>query len=348
MKVWRVMLKAGVLFSLLNLIFVTTDPIDALGRASLYNGVWTGRHRLPFGDRPGGYNLSLNTLSAMFAAHEVSAVRDDDRCRVFVIGDSSVWGVLLRPDETLAAQISDDELWAFNLGYPTLSLTKDLLLLDYALRYEPDAIIWLVTLESFARDTQTASFILRANGDAVRDLSAQYGLSLDETALEGRTLYDRTIVGSRRDLNDLLRLQLLGAMWTITGIDQPYPTNYERPQNDFGSDVSWRGLGAPLTEDDVAFDVLRAGIAASNVPVLIVNEPIFIANGENSDLHYNALYPRWAYDDYRALLANSGLPVLDLWDAVEADNFTDSSIHVNNDGITFITTALKRRRAEYC
>ncbi len=42
----------------------------------------------------------------------------------------------------------------YNLGYPVMSLAKDLLLLSYAQSYQPDLIVWLVTLESFPYDKQ--------------------------------------------------------------------------------------------------------------------------------------------------------------------------------------------------
>jgi hypothetical protein len=87
--------------------------------------------------------------------------------------------------------------------------------------------------------------------------------------------------------------------------------------------VSWQTYEqeTTLTSDDLAFDVLAAGIArAGDVPVLIINEPIFVSDGRNSDLRYNLWYPRWAYDQYRALLAEQattyGWHYLDLWDAV--------------------------------
>ena len=53
-------------------------------------------------------------------------------------------------------------------------------------------------------------------------------------------------------------------------------------------------------------------------------------HGQNSDIRYNFFYPRWAYDDYRALLGSQaaarGWPYADLWDAVDNDQFTDSLI----------------------
>jgi hypothetical protein len=72
------------------------------------------------------------------------------------------------------------------------------------------------------------------------------------------------------------------------------------------------------------------------VPILIVNEPIFISDGQNSDLRYNAWYPRWAYDSYRELLQKTAdigeWQYLDLWDKIDSDEFTDSPVHLTTAG----------------
>ena len=75
---------------------------------------------------------------------------------------------------------------------------------------------------------------------------------------------------------------------------------------------------------------------AGATPVLLVNEPMFVSQGENSDLRYNFFYPRWAYDDYRQLLAAEagarGWTYLDLWQAVANSEYTDSPIHLTPAG----------------
>ena len=85
------------------------------------------------------------------------------------------------------------------------------------------------------------------------------------------------------------------------------------------------------------FDVLKAGISrALPVPVLIINEPIFVSSGVNSDLRYDAFYPRWAYDNYRELLTTQSKDndwnFVDLWNAISADQFTDSAVHLTPAG----------------
>ncbi len=354
MKNWRflfrVILKAAVLFVLCNLIFALTDPVEALGRVSLYNRILPGRERLPYGENPSeSYNLSLYSLPAMFASDVVSRPKAPDEYRVFLLGDSSTWGWLLDNADTYSTVINDAALHvadgrrivAYNLGYPIELLTKDLLLLDDAMQFQPDLIVWLVTLQSFPPSAQLYPPLVQNNAPRVRDLIARYHLNLDpnDSRLIDPDFWGKTLVGQRRALADWLRLQLYGFSWAATGIDQAIPATYTPRSSDFDADLSWDSFKQPatLTSADLAFDLLSAGVErAGEVPVLIVNEPTFISSGTNSDLRYSAFYPRWAYDQYRDLLAGqasaSGWHYLDWWDRIEPDQFTDSPVHLTPAG----------------
>ncbi len=356
MLLLRTLAKAAVLFLLVNGLFLAGDPLPALGRLSGYNVVFPGRPRYPFGEAPErAYTFTLANLEAMVAAHEVSGPRAAGEYRVFLIGDSSVWGTLLRPEETLAGVLNARQLTApdgrrirvFNLGYPTLSLTKDLLLLERVRVYQPDLIVWLVTLESFPRSQQFESPLLQQNAQAVRDLIARHGLALDSSdpRLADADAWSRTLIGQRRALADLLRLQLYGPVWAATGIDQDYPDTFTPRQEDLEPETEYYGLPQPLQAEDLAFDVLAAGhTLAGDVPVVVVNEPIFISQGANSDLRYNFYYPRWAYDDYRQLLATEaqarGWRYLDVWDLVPGEAFTNSAIHYSAAGAVVVAERL--------
>jgi hypothetical protein len=228
----------------------------------------------------------------------------------------------------------------YNLGYPTISLTKDLMVLDLAMRYQPDLIVWPVTLEAFPQAKQLASPIVANNAAQVDRLIDVYHLPLekDDPALIRQTFWQRTIIGQRRPLADLFRLQMYGLMWAATGIDQTYPTDYEHAQVDLAADASFDGMQPPsLDPKALALDVLAAGFrAAGTTPVILVNEPMLVSTGKNSELRYNFYYPRWAYDQYRQILAQTarehGWNYLDLWDLVPADQFTNSAIHLTPAG----------------
>lgn len=345
---WRVLAKAAALFVVLNALFIALRPMAAIGRASLYNGLLPGRERLPYGDDPQhAYNLNLYSLEAMFASHVVAAPKAADEYRVFLIGDSSVWGFLLQNADTLSGQLNALGLQApdgrrvtfYNLGHPTISLTKDLMLLDYAMQFEPDLIVWPVTLEAFPEQKQLASPLVQNNAARVRRLVAEYGLNVDVNGggLVEPDWWGRSLIGERRALADILRLQYYGVMWGATGIDVAIPEEIELRATDLEADESYYGLQAPLAAGDLAFDVLAAGVKrAGEVPVLIVNEPIFVSDGANSDIRYDAFYPRWAYDQYRDLLAEQcdahGWVCADLWQAADNAEFTNTAIHLTPKG----------------
>jgi lysophospholipase L1-like esterase len=354
----RIALKALLLFALLNAAFAAVRPLEALGRLSLYNGPFPGRARLPYGEVPADdYNLTLNNVPAMFSTHELARPKAADEFRVLLIGDSGTWGWFLENDDTLAGQLNALGLRAadgrrvvvYNLGYPVLALTKDLLLLDSALGYDPDLVLWPVTLQSFARHRQLDHPLLQQNAGRVRDLIARYDLALDplDARLVVRTRLEETLVARRRDLADLLRLQALGLAWAATSIDQAIPADIILRQSDLEADESWLDVAGPrpLTDDDLTFDVLRAGLArAGSVPVLVINEPIYVSDGANSDVRYNSFYPRWAYDQYRDLLAQKaaaeGWRYLDLWDAIPPAEFTDTPVHLTPAGTRLLAGRL--------
>ena len=341
-RLFAVLFKAMLLIALFNFAFILLNDIP-FGKFSLYNSLFPGRERLPFGDHPQAYNINLFDLDAMLASHVLTGTpKAPDEYRVLLIGDSSVWGTLLRPEETLAGQLNSRAISAcsktvhvYNLGYPYISLMQELMILDEALPYQPDMVIWLITLESLPTDKQFGSPLVSNNLDRVRELIAKYGLEADpnDEALVHASKWDQTFVSRRRAIADLLRLQFFGALWTATGIDQYYPESYERAQIDLEASDDFHKLKS--LKNALAWDVLDAGVRA--VPnTILVNEPILVSNGLNSDIRYNFFYPRWAYDEYRVLLsefaAQRNLPYLDLWNIAPIEEFTNSGVHLTPAG----------------
>lgn len=317
-------------------IWQLTQPLNFLNRLSLYNIIFPGRERLPFGESPRtAYNFSIGSLDAAFASHRISGrkAQDPQTLKVIFIGDSSGWGTLLRPEETLCAQISGKVLSdgrvidCYNLAYPTLSLAKDYLILNRAMAYDPDLILWSMTMESFPTDKQSDNALILANRD-------EYSALFPEKAAEVKDLtpQEKSLWGQRREAANWLRLQLYGLMWAGTGIDQDYPENYPAPQVDLEADNRFHGIEGPLSDDLLAWNILEKGISrAGNVPVLIINEPMLISDGENSEIRYNYYYPREAYDSWHESLqtraGQNGWKLLDLWDSLKTGDFTNSAIH---------------------
>lgn len=346
----RIVLKAALLFIVINLLFSAWQPLPWLGRLSLHNGLLPGRERLPYGDDPQrAYNLSLYSLEAMFASHKLAGTpKAADEYRVLLIGDSSVWGFLLENEDTLAAALNAAGLHRpdgrravfYNLGHPTISLSKDLLILDYAMRYQPDLVIWPVTLEAFPLTKQISSPLLQHNPARAAALVEAYNLPLDlnDPNFARQDAWGASLLGQRRNLADLLRLQFYGVMWAATGIDVYIPEQVEQHAVDLEAEESYGDLLPPeLPRTFLALDVLAAGIQrAAETPVLLINEPMFVSSGANSDIRYNSFYPRWAYDQYRQWLQTEtgrrGWHYADLWQAVDNDQFSNTPIHLTPEG----------------
>jgi hypothetical protein len=345
----NVLLKAGLLFLAVNVLFALTQPLPVLGGVTLYNGLFPGRPRLPYSDVPDkAYSLSLFNLNAMFAAHVVAASKPANEFRVIFIGDSSVWGFRLENENTLTANLNRAALQmpdgrtvrAYNLGYPIMSLMKDLLILDQAMNYQPDLIVWPLTLESFPYDKQLSPPLLQNNPELTQSLitNNQLSLNVNDPGFVQLSFWDKTLVGQRRALADLVRFQFYGGLWAATGVDQNIPAEFTERANDLEADVSFHNLQPPtLRAEDLAFEILQAGVArAGAVPILFINEPMFVADGQNSNVRYNFFYPRWAYDQFRPTLAEqaaqNGWHYVDLWDAVPNTEFTDSAVHLTPAG----------------
>jgi hypothetical protein len=329
----RIFIKGILLFIIFNLLIAIWQP--NVGKISLYNSLFTGRERLPFGENPKqSYNLSLFDLDAMFASHVIHGTKKtEDEFRVVVIGDSSVWGTLLKPEETLTGQLNQMNLSVcrknvktYNIGYPTISLTKDVMLLEYALHYKPDLVLWMTTLDAFPNEKQLSPIV--------------------EENQKQKTLWDKTFIGDRRAWADLIRLQMYGVMWSATGIDQFYPAEYEKAQTDFEVDESYHDFVKPnLDESLLALNMLETGFnIVGETPMILVNEPMLISSGINSDIRYNFFYPRWAYDEYRKLMNELSVAnnwnYVDLWDIVPASEFTNSAIHLTPAGEQILAESL--------
>jgi hypothetical protein len=321
----NVILKALALLVVFLLVLVALNPLSGLGKLSLYNFIFPGRPRFPFGEDPQiSYNLTINNLDAMFASHQVVQPKAADEYRVFLIGDSSVWGILLRPEQTLAGQLNAMDLRAcdgrrmvfYNLGYPTLSLDKDLTILKQAMQYQPDQVIWLVTLESFSGINPQASPLITP-----------------PASNPNLPPFLNTLLAQRRSVADWYRLQLYGVLWAATGIDQDYPANYMPAARDLADDSTLNGVAQTDLSSKLSFEPFETGFSVLGAtPLWLVNEPILISSGANSNIRYNFYYPRWAYDQYRMLMTQEtqaqGWHYLDAWDLVPESQFTNSAIHL--------------------
>lgn len=345
---FRIMIKALLILLIFNFAFPLIEKMP-VQQITLYNHIVRGRERLPFGENPQqAYNLTMNDLDAMLLSHEISKRSADDSLSVVIGGDSSVWGTLLENEDTISAKLEqkflDKNVHVYNLGYPTTAILKDLVLLDASLACEPDMVIWFITLNSLIRDAHKDAPILINNPEKTNAVITGYDLSIP--LLPERTFLDKTFFNQRRNIHDRIQLQLFAAMWGATGIDQFIPQEFNSAARDLENDDSYLGItDHELNEQDLELEVVAAFIKQNpGVDVIIVNEPILISQGVNSDVRYNFYYPRWAYDQYRTLIATKfeemGIKYIDLWDSVPEKYFTNSAIHYNAQGADILVDAL--------
>ena len=348
----QVLIRSVILFALVIVFSGLTPWLPVLSNVSIYNSIVPGRDRFPFGETPAkSYNLSTNNLDLMFSSHEINAQKtSSNRYRVVVLGDSSVWGTLQEPEESFSAQLetalstsgvfTNKTVEVFNLGYPTHSALKDLLILQYAKRYDPDLILWFVTLESQADVNQLNSPLIEGNQDLVRGLITEYGLDVDlDEEKNTPNIVENSLISKRRQVAEWLKLQLYGIMWAATDIDQFYPKVYSMAERDVDPDTSYLSYPDQLQPDMLSIDVLEAGMmVAGDTPTILINEPILITDGDNNDVRYNVNYPRWAYDQYRQILREkseqNGWNYLDLWGVIPSEDFTNTAFHITPSAVT--------------
>ena len=342
----RLLAKALLLFVAVNLAFALFNP--PIYRVSLYNNLFPGRVRLPFADDLGIYSVMVDNLDIMLASHEIAAAKRAEEFRVAILGDSSVWG------EGAAARDSISVLWNeygyscgnksfrfYNLAYPHPSVIKDLIILDKAMEYEPDMIVWFITLNTLT-PRRLGPFI-RANAARAERVLEEHDVTynLKDTATSNTltTFYEKTLVGRRSELARMIKLQALGLIWTISSADRTAAsTDPADLSMDVPNDRKYKGLES---ESKLGKEMMTGALVAGHeiaqpIPVLIVNEPMFIATGRNSNVRYNEGYPRWAYDYYRqAMMIESQRNqwhYLDLWDSIAPRYFADTVLHISPEG----------------
>jgi len=356
----RFIFKIIVFLILLNMVCMAISFIP-LGKLTLYNFLFPGRPRFPFGENPSqSFNLTLNNIDAMVASHEITGTSNDsDAFRVILIGDSSVWGFLQKPEDTLTGLLTRDyettcenlPIEVFNFGYPSLSILKDLFFVDKAIEFEPDLILWFVTLESLNQADQLSIPLVANNPGLFNQMIAKYDLSYSPQEI---SIWDKSVIKQRRNFADMVRLQLYGVMWAATGIDQEYPEIYKPAQRDFDMDSTYKGYtDQTIKELDLALEIIQKAIEKnSSTDFILINEPILISSGINSDIRYNYYYPHWAYDQYREIINNfitrHNLQYFDLWDLVPEQNFTNSAIHLDLTGERLLAEKVTQIIKEHC
>ncbi|MCX6019906.1 MAG: hypothetical protein NTZ50_15645 [Chloroflexi bacterium] len=333
------------------MIFAAVDPMPQIAQLTLYNHIFPGRIRPPFHFGFRNQKTDITNLDMIFASHKIAQPKHEDEFRVVLIGDSQVYGLGLPAKDTLAAQLNTDALRSpdgrriifYSLGYPGQSLKKDLLLIEKSMQYEPDMILWFITLGSFPAHLGFAQSIVNNNSNALQRIAADHQLSTIgyDQKLSKQNFFDRTILGRRIELSSWLQLQANGIVWWATGKDTNLdsgklttaPVKLQHQKY-----LRWSPPTIP--ESGLDFALLDAGMnIVDNSPsthVVLINEPIDIAEDGHAGMRYNNHYPRWAYDEYRVrmsrLATSHSWMYLDLWDSIPK-RFFQEGMHLSPQGI---------------
>ncbi len=355
-RAWRVLVKGFAIFLILEFAFFTLRP--SLQWLNVY-GPSLKRERFPISTHaPEDNALDVENLDAMFASHIVSQPKSPNEYRVLVLGDSAVWGVGLTPQQTLPGQLDalnlncgSKILRAYNLSFPRSSATKDLMILDKAMSYQPDEIVWLITWYTLMPKTRDDHPLIQQNPAEFYKLASRFDF-LPKNYKKPNLISQFT--DQNRALFRVLRYQLYSLLQIATGLDQ-IPGPPEQLPSQLSKDPTFEGMKPPeLNVANVSLDQVKDFYQlAGNVPVILVNEPMeVLSNVPNSNIYYNDYYPRWVYDQYRQYVskdaAQSHWDYLDLWNVFPPSYYTDTPLHLNPEGETELAKMLVPSIVEGC
>lgn len=339
---WRLLAKSVLILLIFELALVSIQP--NLGMLDLHAHLNLLRKRFPISTHSSQDDAQdLGDLDTMFTSHVISQPKGADEFRVLVLGDSATWGIGLTPEQTLTGQMNalrlkcgKQNVHVYNLSFPRSSATKDLMILDKAMAYQPDMIIWLITWYTLMPKTRVDHWLVTQNQLEFYQLGRR--LDFLPKGYQAPTLAD-LISYENNALFHILRYEFYIPIEIATGLDQ-IPGPPEQLPKELSSDPTFEGMSPPtLQKWQVSLDQVKDFYElAGNTPVLLVNEPMQVLQGvPNSDIRYNDYYPRWVYDQYREYVQQDvnthGWHYLDLWNAFPASDFTDTPLHLSPNAL---------------
>lgn len=362
---WGVLIKGLLMFLILNFLYALPWS-DNLEKITIYNSMIPGNKRFN-----GVTDIDLN-----MATHLISAPKKNDEYRVVFIGDSSTFGYLLDEDETMTELINNAnyetcdgrQVRVYNLANTGQSTLMDLMMIESSQSKEPDMIVWLFTLNAFLDEKitmpsiqlpaslqhydqikvsrQFAPKFVMNNPEKIAQVISKYRLNLEippELKADQNNLWNRSLFSQRSHIADWYNMQIEGIRSESVGDDGTVTINWKvnfipAKQKPLPSTKDYRRLTPPISDKELIYtEAFEAAMkSVSDIPILLINEPILISVQENSHIHYNDSYPRWAYNQYRRFMkkitARENWNYLDLWNIVPRKYFTNSSFHRSPEG----------------
>ncbi len=192
----RVLIKAITLLLIFDVVQMALNLPHAIDRWPIYRSFTPPTSRLGLSDQIG--DPIWWRLDPLLDAHEIAQPKAPDEFRVIFLGDSATFCLYCRSTEAipflftqLDAIIAGKHVRGYNLAYPGSDWLKDILILKHAMRYQPDAIVWLVTAKGAGDQPlpqePDAHLITRLNADELpalaRDLWSRPYLLLSSISL---------------------------------------------------------------------------------------------------------------------------------------------------------------------
>jgi hypothetical protein len=352
----RVFVKALILLIVFDVAQMALGLTEAIDHWSIYRALTPPTKRL--GDAFNIGDPAWWRIDVLLDAHEIAQPKASDEYRVVVLGDSATFCLYCRAGEAIPQALTDLEqmidgkrVRAYNLAYPGPDWLKDILILKHALQYQPDAIVWLVTAKG-SSDQPTAAqpdahLFTRLNADELPDLQRRYNFEAWEMAqfADANAWYQSSIFARGGRLRDWINLLARTAQSALIYPGQDRTREYLLP----GEPVTQRPIKFPAeitselpgygTLPNSRWDLLTTGqrmAQEAGVPLLLVNEPIYLASGPHSDMNYNSDYERAVYDRFRtamtAFTRDHQLHYLDLWNHLPSEEFSNTALHYNLQG----------------
>jgi hypothetical protein len=295
--------------------------------------------------------VKLLWIDPALRQHEICWRDVPGETRIVVLGNSAIFGFPLPAEQSFSARLNAQfdaagtPAHVFNLAWIFTYFLKDALILERALAYHPDVIVYAVTLADMSHlappPFEPIIEFLRANTDTVDAMAASPPPGLAEPLEAVRRYFDERrleVLAARRvNVGTYLRLLLnrqaraiATALGAAPALPQPKTAGHRavdcakvtRQDRLFFEDFqSWNLLGD-----------LAAIRARSGQRVLVINWPV--AHEPEGDC-YNGRYTNARLAEFNAWLAAETtrleLPYLDLSTLLPPSEFLDS-LHVSPGG----------------
>jgi hypothetical protein len=361
----KLILKSLFLFVILNILFAYLFP--NIAQFSLVGYIFPRLDQFPiyvrYSDPQANHGIGIQNIfdvDVLFGMHAIFESKKSEKdYRVFFIGDSRTrnGGVDSALNSARLKTCNSKTIHVYNFGYFGASIIQDLLLLQEAMKYNPDLIVWSISPEALLGEPKDFA---RANPDRLLNLVNTYNLPIAQNRLpkSNTSFIKSSIIGRRQQLMLQVRLNLdywiLGnaldgnnqtvnpILFKDASLLQSKTLQENLNQMEQTSEIINGAVkvapkvtpkATPKATPIYLFDALATGeMMAHNVPIILINVPKIInRSGAQENARYRNLLTgvnaehRWAY--------------LDLWDSIPKSEYLDG-VHWTSAGAKRIEKVL--------